>query len=57
MKQHVETIGAGPRVALVHGGMGYPSWRRQETLAERFRLELLTRPGYPPNPSGGGPRL
>jgi pimeloyl-ACP methyl ester carboxylesterase len=30
--------------------MGYPNWRDQKVLAGHFQLELLTRPGYPPNP-------
>lgn len=50
MKLRVETIGKGPRVVLVHGGMGYPSWRNQKVLSECFQLEILIRPGYPPNP-------
>ena len=51
MTMHVETIGDGPRVVLVHGSMGYPGgWQNQRPLAERFRLEILTRPGFPPNP-------
>ena len=50
MKLHVEIIGKGPRVVLVHGSMGYPSWRNQKVLSERFQLEILIRPGYPPNP-------
>ena len=51
MAMHVETVGKGPRVALVHGSMGYPGgWQNQRPLAERFQLEILTRPGFPPNP-------
>ena len=30
--------------------MGYPSWRNQKPLADRFGLEILIRPGFPPNP-------
>ena len=50
MRLHVKTIGQGSRVVLVHGGMGYPSWKRQEELSENFQLEIVIRPGYPPNP-------
>ena len=50
MKLHVEMIGKAPRVVLVHGAMGYPSWRNQKELSERFQLEIFIRPGYPPNP-------
>ena len=51
MTMHVETVGEGPRVVLVHGSMGGAgSWQNQKPLAERFRLEILTRPGFSPNP-------
>src|SRR5438477_4425360 len=49
---HVETVGRGPRVVLVHGsvGNGASTWSAQEPLAERFTLVVPDRPGTPPNP-------
>jgi len=49
---HVETIGSGPRVVLVHGsvGNGAATWESLRSLAERFELAIVDRPGYPPNP-------
>lgn len=49
---HVETIGSGPRVVLVHGsvGNGTMTWSLQLPLAARFTLVIVDRPGYPPNP-------
>jgi pimeloyl-ACP methyl ester carboxylesterase len=49
---HVETIGSGPRVVLVHGsvGNGAATWISVRPLADRFTLVILDRPGYPPNP-------
>ncbi len=48
---HVERLGAGPRIVLVHGSMSGPAvWALQRPLAERWRLEIVTRPGFPPNP-------
>jgi pimeloyl-ACP methyl ester carboxylesterase len=49
---HVETIGTGPRVVLVHGsvGNGRTTWAAQLPLAERFTLVVPDRPGSPPNP-------
>jgi pimeloyl-ACP methyl ester carboxylesterase len=49
---HVETIGSGPRVVLVHGSgaAGRDAWEEQLPLAERFTLVIATRSGYPPNP-------
>ena len=48
---HVETIGSGPRVVLVHGsvGNGPVTWEAVRPLAERFELAIVDRPGYPPN--------
>ena len=49
---HVETIGNGPRVVLVHGsvGNGAATWESVRPLADRFTLVIPERPGYPPNP-------
>src|SRR6266487_1032456 len=49
---HVEELGQGPRVLLVHGSgsSGSAAWSAQLPLAERFRLVIPTRSGYPPNP-------
>jgi pimeloyl-ACP methyl ester carboxylesterase len=49
---HVETIGSGPRVVLVHGsvGNGRSTWQAQLSLADRFTLVIPDRPGAPPNP-------
>jgi pimeloyl-ACP methyl ester carboxylesterase len=49
---HVETVGDGPRVVLVHGsvGNGWSTWTEQRPLAERFTLVVPDRPGSPPNP-------
>jgi pimeloyl-ACP methyl ester carboxylesterase len=51
-KLQVEELGEGPRVLLVHGsGSGSSAaWSAQLPLAERFRLVIPTRSGYPPNP-------
>lgn len=46
-----EILGSGPRVVLVHGSVtGVRAWTGQRDLADRFRLELITRPGFPPLP-------
>lgn len=49
---HVESLGAGPRVVLVHGSVAYgmEAWAGQRRLAGRFTLVVPTRSGYPPNP-------
>jgi pimeloyl-ACP methyl ester carboxylesterase len=47
---HVEALGAGPRVVLVHGSGGNAGWPAQRPLAERYTLVMPTRSGYPPNP-------
>jgi pimeloyl-ACP methyl ester carboxylesterase len=49
---HVEVVGRGPRLLLVHGsvGFGMEAWAAQRRLAERFTLVVPTRSGYPPNP-------
>lgn len=50
---HVETVGSGPRVVLVHGsvGSGWSTWWAQRPLEERFTLVIPDRPGTPPNPA------
>jgi hypothetical protein len=47
---HVETLGSGQRVVLVHGSGGNSGWPAQRPLAERYTLVMPTRSGYPPNP-------
>ena len=49
---HVEVLGSGPRLILVHGSVaaGWATWEAQRPLAERFTLVVPTRTGYPPNP-------
>jgi pimeloyl-ACP methyl ester carboxylesterase len=47
---HVETVGSGPRIVLVHGSGGASGWPAQRPLAERYTLVMPVRSGYPPNP-------
>jgi pimeloyl-ACP methyl ester carboxylesterase len=49
---HVEIVGSGPRLVLVHGSVapGWMTWNAQRPLASRFTLVLPIRSGYPPNP-------
>jgi len=49
---HLDVIGDGPRIVLVHGSVafGLEAWAAQRPLAERFTLVVVTRSGYPPNP-------
>jgi pimeloyl-ACP methyl ester carboxylesterase len=47
---HVEVVGSGPRVVLVHGSGGNTGWPAQRPLAERYTLVMPTRSGYAPNP-------
>jgi pimeloyl-ACP methyl ester carboxylesterase len=45
-------IGSGPRLLLVHGGVGPEvGWEKQEALADRFSLLLPWRRGYGGSPS------
>jgi pimeloyl-ACP methyl ester carboxylesterase len=41
-----------PRIVFVHGSVmgGRPTWSGQRSLAERFELVIVERPGFPPNP-------
>ena len=51
---HVEYAGEhGPRLILVHGSLapGWGTFEGQRQLAERYRLVVPHRPGYPPNPA------
>jgi pimeloyl-ACP methyl ester carboxylesterase len=49
---HVETLGSGPRLVLLHGSVapGWAAWNAQRPLADRFTLVVPVRSGYPPNP-------
>ncbi len=47
---HVETLGSGPRLVLVHGSGGNTGWPDQRELADSYTLVMPTRSGYPPNP-------
>ena len=49
---HVETLGSGPRLVLVHGSVapGWMTWNAQKPLASSFTLVVPIRSGYPPNP-------
>jgi pimeloyl-ACP methyl ester carboxylesterase len=49
---HVELVGSGPRLVLVHGSIGNArtTWAQQAELADRFTLVYVTRSGYPPGP-------
>lgn len=40
------------RIVFVHGSVmgGRPTWSGQRALCDRFNLEILERPGFPPNP-------
>ena len=40
------------RIVFVHGSVanGEATWSGQRTLADRFELAVLDRPGFPPNP-------
>ena len=51
VRMHVEMVGSGPRVVLVHGsvGNGRATWESLRPLADRHTLVILDRPGYPPN--------
>jgi pimeloyl-ACP methyl ester carboxylesterase len=46
---HVDVVGSGPRLVLVHGS-GRSGWPAQLPLADRYTLVMPTRSGYPPNP-------
>ena len=48
----VTEFGDGPRLVLVHGSVanGAATWSSQRSLTAEFRLAILDRPGFPPNP-------
>ena len=47
----VRTLGSGPRLVLVHGGIGPElSWEKQLPLADRYTLVIPSRRGYEPSP-------
>ena len=49
----IERLGeSGPTVVLVHGSVaaGWATWEAQRPLADRYRLVVPHRTGYPPNP-------
>jgi pimeloyl-ACP methyl ester carboxylesterase len=52
MRLHVERVGAGPPVVLVHGSVigARLTWREQLPLAERWTLVLVDRPGFGASP-------
>jgi len=49
---HVERVGSGPRVVLVHGSVanGSLTWSAARGLSDSYALAIVDRPGYPPNP-------
>jgi pimeloyl-ACP methyl ester carboxylesterase len=51
----IESLGAGERVLLVHGSLtsGPTAWRTQHSLAQRWRLDVLTRRRYWPQADDG----
>ena len=52
MSLAVRTAGRGPRLVLVHGGLGPElAWERQEPLVERFELVIPWRRGYGESPA------
>jgi pimeloyl-ACP methyl ester carboxylesterase len=48
----VERLGEGPPVLFIHGDIVGPAstWRKQRTLAERWRLIIPSRPGFGRSP-------
>ena len=52
----VEEHGSGVPVVLVHGGAfgGPESWQTQLSLADRWRLVIVSRPGYDGSPAAAG---
>src|SRR4051794_35082429 len=49
---HIELLGSGPRVLLVHGSVtnGSLTWGAARGLSADYTLAIVDRPGYPPNP-------
>jgi pimeloyl-ACP methyl ester carboxylesterase len=56
MDLHVATWGDGPPVLLVHGSVtsGEETWSAQRPLSERWKLIVVDRRGYFPNPPADG---
>jgi pimeloyl-ACP methyl ester carboxylesterase len=54
---HMTTIGAGPRVLLVHGSMSFGdlAFSEQRPLSERWRLDVLDRRGFGLSPDRARP--
>jgi pimeloyl-ACP methyl ester carboxylesterase len=52
---HVERLGRGPPVVLVHGSVagGESTWLEQHPLAERWTLLVVDRPGFGQAPDVG----
>ena len=48
----MQVPGGLPRIVFVHGSVmgGRPTWSGQRPLEDRFELDILERPGFPPNP-------
>lgn len=46
-------VETGPRIVFVHGSVmgGRPTWAGQRALDDRFDLDIVERPGFPPNPT------
>lgn len=49
---HVERLGQGPQVVLIHGSIrgGQATWSEQQPLAERWTLVIPDRPGFQAGP-------
>jgi pimeloyl-ACP methyl ester carboxylesterase len=49
---HVELVGSGPRVVLVHGSVtnGSLTWGAARGLENSYTLAIVDRPGYAPSP-------
>lgn len=56
MELHTTTWGSGDTVLLVHGSVssGEDTWAAQRPLADRWKLVVVDRRGYWPNPPGDG---
>src|SRR4051794_19927160 len=54
---HVDVIGSGPAVVLLHGSFSFGAlaFSEQRPLAEEFELHLVDRRGFGRSPEGAGP--